>query len=137
SARRSSSGAPVSPTTAGRRVALALQRRRVLPLGRARRRDEPAAQPLARRGRGRGRRRLPPDGVPRAPRPFRLLRLLRAGRRLRLAAGRVPRAGSRLGPPARGGGGPLAGLARTRLGALRVAPRRAAAPAGREPRGRL
>ena len=61
---------------AGHGAALALRRRGVLPLGRPGRCHELPAEPLDRRGPRRGRRGLPRDGVPRAPRPFRVVRVL-------------------------------------------------------------
>ena len=76
--------------------------RRVLPVGRLGRPDQLPAQPLHRRGRGRRQRDLPQDRVPRAPRPLRLLRVLRGDRRLRHAARRVPRAVPGLGTAGRG-----------------------------------
>ena len=65
------------------RPPVALQRHRVVPLGRQRRRHQLPAQLLHRRGGGRGRRHLSQDRVPGTPRPLRLLRLLRAAGRLR------------------------------------------------------
>ena len=120
-----------------RRRALAVRRGRVLPLGRLGRRHELPAQPLDRRGRGRGRRDLPHDRVPRAPRPLRVLRLLRAGRGFdtpatrssgRTAAG-TGRSRSRTG---RSGDSIAHGWAADRL-----APRRARARARREARDRV
>ncbi len=72
---------------------------RVLPVGRAGRRDQLPAQLQHRPGRGRGRGRgdLPQDRVPRAPRSLRLLRLFRAAGRLRYPARRVPGTVPRLG----------------------------------------
>ena len=72
--------------------AVALQRRGVLPLGRAGRRHQLPAQLLDRAGRDRGRRHLPHDRVPRTTRPLRLVRLLQPPGRVRHAARRVPRA---------------------------------------------
>ena len=60
-----------------------LRHGRVLPVGRAGRRHELPAQLLDRRGRGRGRRDLPQDRVPRTARSLRLLRLLGSRGRLR------------------------------------------------------
>ena len=87
---------------------------------------------LDRRGRGRRRRDLPQDRVPRAPRPLRLLRLLepsspastRSARRssARTAAGTAARRRARASPE----------LDRPRLGADRLAPRRARARARRD-----
>ena len=82
-------------------AAVAVQRDRVLPVGRAGRRHQLPAQLLDRRGRGRRRRDLPQDRVPRAARPLRLLRLLGAAGRVRHAARRVPRPVPRLGPAGR------------------------------------
>ena len=104
-------------------AALALQLGRVLPLGRPGRRHQLPAQLLRRRGRGRGRRHLPQDRVPRAARSLRLLRLLRAAGRLRHAARRVPGALPRLGPADRRRAGRLVQLDRPRLAAVGLAPR--------------
>ena len=90
-----------SPTSDPSPPAVAVRRGRVLPVGRAGRRHQLPAQLLDRRGRGRGRRHLPQDRVPRAARPLRLLRLLGAVGRLRHVARRLPRAVPRLGPPDR------------------------------------
>ena len=120
------------------REALAVQRRRVLPLGRLGRRDELPAQPLHRRGRGRGRRDLPQDRVPRTARPLRLLRLLRAA-----LAGFDTQREAFLGPyrgwdrPAAVEQGRSRELGRPRMGADRLAPRRARARPGRTPRDRF
>ena len=84
---------------------VALQRHRVVPLGRPRRRHQLPAQLLHRRGGGRGRRHLSQDRVPGTARPLRLLRLFRATGRLRHPARRLPGALSRLGPAAGRGGG--------------------------------
>ena len=91
-ARRSRCGGRGSPTTGRRRPPVAVRRRGVLPLGRPGRRDELPAQPVHGRGPRRGRRRLPPDRVPRAPRPLRLVRVLRARGGVRDVARGVPRA---------------------------------------------
>ena len=63
---------------AGDGAPLALRCRRVLSLGRPGRRHQLPAQPLHRRGPRRGRGHLPPHRVPGAPRPLRLVRLLRS-----------------------------------------------------------
>ena len=62
------------------RPAVGDRRGGVLPLGRPGRCHELPAQPVDRRGPRRGRRRLPRDGVPRAPRPLRVVREPGAGR---------------------------------------------------------
>ena len=123
--------------TVERRRDLAVRGGRVLPLGRPGRRHELPAQLVDRRGRGRGRRRLPQDGVPRAARPLRVLRQLRAGRRVRDVARRVPGTVPRLGPAPGRRGGPPGRHDRQRLAADRRAPRQAPARAGRDPGGHV
>ena len=110
---------------------------RVLPLGCRGRRHELPAQPVHRSGRGRARRHLPHDRIPRAARSLRLLRLLGAARGLRHPARRVPRAIPWLGPADRRRAWSLRGLDRSRLGAARLPPRQAGARSRREPRGRV
>ena len=120
-----------------RRRDLAVRGGRVLPLGCAGRRHELPAQLVDRRGRSRGRRRLPQDGVPRAARPLRVLRQLRAVRRIRDVKGGVPGTVSRLGPAPGRRGGPPGRNHRQRLAADRRASRQAPARAGRESRGHV
>ena len=110
---------------------------RVLPVGRAGRRHQLPAQLQHRPGRGRRRRHLPQDRVPRAPRPLRLLRLLGAAGRLRHAARRVPRPVPRLGPAGGRRAGQGHGLDRARLAADGLAPRQARSRARRDARGHL
>ena len=63
-----------------RRSISGFRQHRVLPVGCAGRRHQLPAQLQHRPGGGGRRRHLPQDGIPRAPQPLRLLRLLRAGR---------------------------------------------------------
>ncbi len=111
------------PRRARRAVRLLLGR--VRPLGRAGRRHELPAELLHRRGRGRRRRDLPQDRVPRAPRPLRLLRLLRAAGRVRHPARGLPRPLPRVPRAARRRTGRALQLVRARLVAARRAPRQA------------
>ena len=116
---------------------VAVQRHRVLPVGRAGRCDELPAELLDRRGRGRGRRDLPQDRVPGAARSLRLLRVLGRARRLRHATRCVPGAVPGVGPSARAGARALRRLDRPRVGTDRVPPRRAVAGSGRDAGDRL
>ncbi len=115
---------------ADRRPRVAVRRRRVLPVGRPGRRHELPAQPVHGRGPRRGRRGLPPDRVPRAPRPLRLVRVLGAGGGVRHVARGVPRGVPGLGPAARRGARRADRLGRPRLAAGRGPPGDAGARAG-------
>ena len=72
----------------------------------------------------------PQHRVPGAPQPLRLLRLLGAAGGVRHAARRLPRPLPGLGAPAGGRVGAVGRLPRPRLGAVRLAPRRAAPAPG-------
>ena len=95
---------------------------RILPVGRAGRRHQFPAQLQHRPGRDGGRRHLSQDRVPRAPRSFRLLRLLGEARRLRHPARHLPGRLPRLGQPGGGGAGEVLQFRRARLGAARLPP---------------
>ncbi len=109
----------------------ALLLRRVLLLRGPQRHDEPPADVLDRRGRGRGPRDLPHDRVPRAAQPLHAVRVHARDAGLRHLARRVRRRPQR---PARGERpvrGRLAGEHRARLEPDRLARARATARAGR------
>ena len=104
--------------------ALAVLVGRVLSLGRAGRRDQLPAQPLHRRGRGRGRCHLSQDRISRAPDPLRLFRVLRTLGRGSTPTGR-PSSARTAGwiDPLAVERGEIRRLDRARLGAARVASR--------------
>ena len=116
---------------------LAVQRDRVVPLGGQRRRHQLPTQLLDRRGRGRRRRHLPHDRIPRAAQSLRMVRLQRTARRLRDAARRIPRAVPRLGPADRGRARAPERLDRPRLAADGRAPCANRTGARRDARGDL
>ena len=109
----------------------ALLLRRVLLLRSAERHDELPAHLLARRGRGRGLRDLPPHRVPRATRPLHAVRVHAGDGRLRHLARRVRRRAQRAPRGERPARGRLAGEHRARLEPDRVARAPPAARAGR------
>ena len=112
-----SSRSPIDATTPSAHFRLC--QRRILPVGRAGRCHEfPAELQYRRSGSGR-RRHLPQDGIPRAPRSFRVLRLLGAGCWLRHAARGISGPLPRLGQARGRGRRPTDQLDRARLGAHR------------------
>jgi len=106
-----------SPTSARRSVGVAVRLDRVLPVGSPGRQHQLPAQLLHGPGRGRRRRHLPQDRVPRAAGPLRLLRLLGVAGRLRHASATTSWVHTGAGPAHRRGERQGHRLGRARLAA--------------------